>query len=349
MEYKIYSKFNKGLFVNLIKGIKTIDKPLNESQVKEAKEVGIELLKRSSSANYNLYKFTKCGHTAFLQPTHVRRNNIDCKTCQLEKMVDLAHISNDQLLFRVKSDAYKILRKCGHIVESFSCSMKNQRLQCRLCFEESLKERADENNYTYLGAEGSGYRKIKFKSCGHYKSVHFSQINKGNVVCRECQDIGYRKKAKENGLHLIERTKNMYAVYKLPCGCNKELRIDHASDGSWICDIHDDSHYSKPSMLYLLEIEKDGFSWLKLGFAKNLEIRTANYGLKSSTIKYVKTIPFETGRKAIIFEKALHSELKESKLSKHVMKNYHTNNGHTECYPVHMKDLIVSKMDSSLQ
>lgn len=342
----MYKKFNKGLFTDLIEGIKTTDKPVNQSQLEEAKEVGLDLLKRSNNPNYNFYKFNGCGHTAFLQPTHVRRNNVECKTCQHEKVVNLAMVSGDHILFRTKPSTYMVIRNCGHTVESATSNIGVARQRCSLCFDDSLKESADTNGYIYLGSEGGSYRKIKFKKCKHEKIVQFSQIVKGNAVCRECQELDYKKQAEENGLTLLNRTQDRYAVYELPCGCQKELRIDHVADGSWICDTHSDTYYSKPSMVYLLEIKKDNFSWLKLGFAKNLELRTTGYGLKDAVVTYVKTVPFETGRKAMLFEKALHSKLKESKLHKDLMKEYHTSSGHTECYPVELKDVILQELNS---
>lgn len=344
----MYSKFNKGLFTDLVEGIKTIDKPVNQSQLEEAKLVGLELLKRSNNPNYNFYKFTECNHTAFLQPTHVRRNNFECKTCQHEKVVNLAYVSDDQILFRTKPNTYMVLRKCGHIVETATANLGTTRQRCSLCFEDSLKDSAERHGYVYIGSEGGSYRKIMFKGCQHEKIVQFSQIVKGNAVCRECQELEYKKQAEQNGLVLLSRTKDRYAVYKLPCGCQKELRIDHVAGDSWICDVHNESHYTKPSMVYLLEIVKDGFSWLKLGFAKNLELRTNGYGLKDSTVAYVKTVPFETGRKAMLFEKALHSKLKEKRLAKDFMKKYHTFSGHTECYPIELKELLITYLDSAV-
>lgn len=344
----MYSKFNKGLFTDLVEGIKTIDKPVNQSQLEEAKLVGLELLKRSNNPNYNFYKFTECSHTAFLQPTHVRRNNFECKTCQHEKVVNLASVSDDQILFRTKPNTYMVLRKCGHIVETATVNLGTTRQRCSLCFEDSLKDSAEKHGYVYIGSEGGSYRKIRFNGCQHEKIVQFSQIVKGNAVCRECQELEYKKQAEQNGLVLLSRTKDCYAVYKLPCGCQKELRIDHVAGDSWICDVHSESYYTKPSMVYLLEIVKDGFPWLKLGFAKNLELRTNGYGLKDSTVAYVKTVPFETGRKAMLFEKALHSKLKEKRLAKDFMKKYHTFSGHTECYPVELKELLIAYFDSAV-
>ena len=344
-EERNMKRFNKGLFTDLVKGLTAIEKPINDSQAKEGLALGLELLKRSNDPNYNLYKFLDCGHTALLQATHVRRNHFDCKTCLHERNVQRFFKSGDFLLFWTKTSYYKVLRECGHIVD---CSVNNAvdlRGSCSLCFEEKLQKCADSNGYEYLGIDSGRIRKIRFKSCGHEKALAHSQIVKGNAVCRICQEDNYKKQAETVGLEFITRTKDSYANYILPCGCNKELRVDHAADGSWICDEHNESHYSKPSLVYLLEIRKDAFSWLKLGFAKNLELRTNGYGLRDADIVSVKTVPFETGRTAMLFEKKLHAELKVHRLSKNLMKTFHTFSGHTECYPVDVKDLIISELN----
>lgn len=340
----MYSKFNKGLFTNLIDGIKTIDKPINQSQANEASLVGLVLLKRSNNPNYNLYRFVECGHTAYMQPTHVRRNNIECKTCLLERNTQKLAISNDQLLFWIKPSTYKVLRGCGHIVDTNVVNIREDREKCSLCFEENLHKVSIDYGYTYLGVSNGSYRKIQFNECGHQKVLHQSQILLGNAVCRICHEDKYKTQAEEKGLILLHRTQDRYAEYKLPCGCTKELRLDHVADGSWLCDIHNDTHYSKPSLVYLLEITKGDFTWLKLGFAKNLELRTNGYGLKDASISSLKTIPFATGREAMLFEKNLHAKFKKYKLSKELMKSYHTFSGYTECYPVQLMDVILAEL-----
>ena len=80
-EYKVYSTTNIGLFTNLINGLKTIEKDINEKQRQEAEDQGLVLLRRSTNPNMNFYKFEECRHTTFLQATHVRRANFKCNQC----------------------------------------------------------------------------------------------------------------------------------------------------------------------------------------------------------------------------------------------------------------------------
>ena len=110
--------------------------------------------------------------------------------------------------------------------------------------------------------------------------------------------------------------------------------MDHAEDGSWLCNVCGDNHYTKPISVYLIKFVAPDFSWLKFGFSKDLEVRTSNYGVPKSVIKeIIDIIPFETGYDAMKFEKRIHNKYKNIRYPKSKMKEYHSFNGFTECYP----------------
>ena len=52
----------------------------------------------------------------------------------------------------------------------------------------------------------------------------------------------------------------------------------------------------------------------------------------------------ENGYLALELEKGIHAELKEHRLDKRLMKNYHTSSGYTECYPVALEEVLINKM-----
>jgi hypothetical protein len=113
----------------------------------------------------------------------------------------------------------------------------------------------------------------------------------------------------------------------------KVLRQDHAIDGSYLCDFCGESHYQKPSQLYLYKFTLDDFSWLKLGFARNLTLRKASYGLDKNVVtELLLNINFDNGREVMLFEKKLHKMFKEYQLDKKLMKSFHKHNGYSECY-----------------
>jgi hypothetical protein len=231
-------------------------------------------------------------------------------------------------------------------------SVRNSKVEkCLQCFEESLELACRENNYKYLGKigeESGAFREIVFNSCGHSKIVHHCQIIKGNAVCRICVANGHKEAALEHGIVGLSDTEDYrYKLYELPCGHNKVLRVDHAKDGSYLCDTCENSHYTKPSKIYLFKMKHEDFSWLKLGFARNINVRKNNYGLIGGVeSELIYEIPVDLGRTAIKIEKKLHRDFKEYRYPKNLMKKYHVNNGFTECYPVSTIELFKKEFEN---
>lgn len=134
-------------------------------------------------------------------------------------------------------------------------------------------------------------------------------------------------------------------MYSLPCGCNKILRADHAEQGVWQCHNCTDNYYTLPSSLYLLEITYNGFTWLKLGFAKNIDVRVRSYGLPmGSRVSVLLSIPFDRGYECMCLEKEIHKEYKDWRLPPVNMKEYHRFNGQTECYTIVMKQILMLRL-----
>jgi hypothetical protein len=224
--------------------------------------------------------------------------------------------------------------------------------KCNDCFEESLEKAAVKNGYVYdrYSEKHSGsYRYIKFANCEHEKTVVHQQILKGNVVCRVCVEDRITEQCEKVGLFTVENLSDRYRVFRLPCGHDKKLRVDHAMCGSYLCEYCDDSQYTKPSKLYLIRFDSEDFSWLKLGYAKDIENRKANYGV-CPTVKYDVLLQhdFDKGYDALLFEKQLHKQFKQSRLNSKFMKQFHKHNGFTECYPVSMQDLIINEIERKL-
>lgn len=348
MSYKIYSNTSIKMFSNLVNGVDRTEKSVNEKQKAEAKEMGLELVSRSTDPNMNFYKFADCGHTAFMQATHIRRGAFKCNQCLFNRLVFECLESSSHLLFSLYNTKYKVLLKCGHIVDRYSTSFhETVGDKCKQCFDEALDKACEKNGYILLSHEGLTNRKIRFVDCGHEKVVVTSQLFKGNVVCRECIEDQYNVAFSNQGLSVVQHLEDYrYKLFKLPCGCEKKLRVDHAADGSYLCGNCSDSHYTKPSLVYLLRIDHTDFSWLKLGFAKNINLRKNGYGLISGcSISVLRTLDFQKGYDAMIFEKYLHREYKSNRISSKLMQSYHTFSGHTECYPVGMQEILEKEFD----
>lgn len=346
-EYKRLRFFNKGLFTDSINGPHKHTRNVMEKQVVEANAVGLDVICSSTDPNKNLYKYRDCGHTEYIQPTHVRRSNFRCSTCQHSREVSEANDAGIMFLFKTKGRCRLYLKSCGHISESTVRSVQLYKGYCQDCFEESMIDVAAKNGYDVIGYDGSGRRTIRFKSCGHEKVTHQTQLFKGNVVCRECLLIEHIASVKEQGLEFISQTIDRYNIYKLPCGHEKELRQDHAQDGAWVCSVCGDTHYVKPSNVYIIRFTHGSFSWLKFGFAKHISIRANNYGVPPGTVKeLLEVVPFESGYDAMLFEKFVHAKYKQSRYTKNKMIEYHTFNGFTECYPIEMLETLTQEIEN---
>ena len=331
---------------------------------REASLASVLLLGKSKNndANYKNYMFIKCGHVCDLQVTHVRRCNVKCKVC-----LDLDYESrgnNSGFTFvSLADDAdYRLYRReaCGHVlklrVQAVGKRIKRNSGEesghsCVACYEEKLVKDAEKIGMTYLGAalySKGVFRHYLFNSCGHKRDVNAACVGRGSVICQDCVIDKYKREAENVGLiYNGEATESpdMKRNYILECGHTKDIRLDHVRNGSWTCAICGDTHYTKPSKVYLLKIVSPDFSWLKLGYAKDISFRRNNYGLpKDSVVETLFSMDVDTGLEALHLEKKLHLQFKPYRLNAKDMKKYHKYNGFTECYNVNIESSIVKAL-----
>lgn len=316
-------------------------------RIHEAESANIAYLGRvedisGKQGNYCTYQITSCGHVVDLQATHVRRKSFKCYTCFESKILDdcsstgLAEIGKDP----VHSGRRLFATDCGHTVYLNPSNILDwNKESCSGCYEDKLRTEARSGEICdYIGKyPDCGTRRLyKFKSCGHLKKSVPRVVKEGAAVCRICQEIRYAEESQIHGakyLGLSLSNNRLKRHYKLPCGCEKDLRTEHIKDGSWCCEFCEDNHYNKPSLIYLLKIQDKGLTWLKFGYAKNLKRRIAIYGLsKNAVVEEVFTKDVSTATLALRIEKKLHLLMKTFRLDKDLMKDYMTSNGHTECY-----------------
>lgn len=343
---------------------------MNKKHQIEASVVGLTLVSEVplnknglEDFNYKLYRFNDCLHEQHLQPTHVRRNHIKCNQCFEDRIVTLAKERGLTVLDQCKNPLFRVVKRdvCGHVSEVRHSNLvtrveatRELDFTCEQCYENRLKEEADAADMTYLGAalsKGGVFRHYKFNKCGHTRDINASCVGRGNFVCSDCKEDRYKEEARNAGLLYLgfsSKSSDCKRLYQLPCGHNKEIRMDHARDRSYLCDTCVDSYYTKPSGIYLLKIKSiDGFIWLKLGFSKSLDIRKSNYGLgKDCTITVIRIVDVPTGSAAVKVEKSWHKLLKPLRLDKNLMKKYHKSSGFTECYSLVAEDQILLLMSN---
>jgi len=327
-------------------------------QEQEAERLGLTLLRKADKSfgksypNYNLYLFKSCGHEQYLQPTHVRRDSVVCKQCrelQLHKeasdsgLLYVGLADNNDSYFR----KYRFV-SCGH-ENDMRISNVQKRLSdnCVVCYEDRLIKDAESQNLTYLGkSELNGtYRRYRFNDCSHIKDISAPCVPVGRFECKDCIEDEKVKLCEENGLEVLSKEER-YWLFKLPCGHSKKLRVDHAIDDSWQCSECGDSHYTKPSLIYLCHFSCSDFEWLKLGYSRNLSIRKANYKIpKDCKSELLFSKAFDTGYNAMLTERSIHKKFNHLKLCKKFMTGYMQSNGHTECYPVTALEHILKELN----
>lgn len=346
--YKRLKPFNSGFLFEFANTMQADhEKETNPSQREEAVLQGLELMHRTNDPNYNLYKYNNCNHLDFLQPTHVRRGNFKCSTCFQNRLVIEACNKGFTYLFRDKTVYKKYIKPCGHIASLTPQAVATSKVaNCKECYQELLQESAEKFGYIVLIAQSSGRSLIKFKGCQHEKSTLNQQILRGNVVCETCKIESLIEDVQSKGLVYKSPTEECrYSLFTLPCGHDKVLRNDHAREGSALCDECGDSHYLKPSSVYLFQFEYNGFSWLKLGFSRNLKLRKVGYGLPLGTeTELLYTLDLDKGIDAVRIEKNLHLEFKKFRYTKKTMQDYHTISGFTECYDISAKSELISAL-----
>lgn len=339
--------FNAGLFTNLVKDLRFKDTKIPKKQADEATVVNLEALYRTSDPNVNAYLKTDCGHTCWLQPTHVRCDTFSCKTCVDKRLFEYISKIGCNFLSQ-KGNNCTILKPCGHVSTITKPSISNCKLAyCNDCLAAERDAIASEKGYSILDVKGK-HSLIKFKNCSHTKNLLTSQLLRGNAVCRDCQEDNYRKSTELVGLTIISGTirrgTGSYRRFKLPCGHEKELRTDHARDGVWACSDCGDGYLTKKSNVYLLKIRIGDEEWLKLGFAQDVDLRVLNYKLvKGAQVEKLIITPFDNGFLARECEMGLHKKYKKDRILKQEMKQF-MDNGHSECYPLALEKILISEI-----
>ena len=161
------------------------------------------------------------------------------------------------------------------------------------------------------------------------------------------------KEAKAVGLTLIGAGRDAhYRTYRFnDCGHEQEIFMHNVRDDFFTCNICEETSRDLPSKVYLLKIEVDKiahlFTWLKLGYTKNISKRIKQYRLPSeSKITRLKVINFSKGRDANKFESSLQSKYRKKRLPIKKMKEFHTGNGYNECYPLKMLDTLMDELNN---
>lgn len=326
----------------------TCDSCAYNEMARIADSVGLELISKIQGNNHsNLYKFKSCGHIRQIRRDSVLNKNFRCNECYITKVksvIESSDYSFEEPLtsFKQSSGLYSC-KKCKFTEQKdFSSIIENAK--CSNCTTLQFNLGIKRRNLEVVSNVNVVYDNYKLP-CGHVQSIQKHKAKNGKYRCRECYKSEILNLAEICDLSLsFENKKSDQYFCKLKCGCSQYVKSDQLRRGRVYCKIHDRTRMTSPSLVYLLEIKSKDKVFLKLGFSLDLDKRIAGYKLDSgsSVIKLVE-IKTNNGFVANCLENELHCKFSQHNIDSDEMRNYMIS-GYTECYPVYLKEELISEL-----
>lgn len=238
---------------------------------------------------------------------------------------------------------------CGH--EKDLAHMNSMRVGstgpvCNQCQDEAKQSLFVKHSYEIIEKVTKDKYLVK-KPCGHVAHAYIPHMKSSdNIPCLYCNLEKHLEYCEKAGVDYIEQTNSAQALYKFKCcGTVKELYKVAVERGNCLCPSCGNGWMTKPSKLYLFELETDsGLIFLKFGYGKDLENRVREYRLKDCKFKsLIYSVDLPSGQIAMKEELRIHSELGET-LDSNTMRKYLTRGGYSECYPLSKLESIITKM-----
>ena len=298
-----------------------------------------------------------CGHTIIQMHSYLKKHSpLECQEC-IKQEVEENLARNGFKFFKKVRDGYEYsCNHCGtHKISMTNTCRFGKDISCDKCYDDRLQEKAKELGFTYLkdrpvvedGSDKSaGLRWYSCNSCGEERQyLHYTMKPRG-IRCNNCHQIAIKAEAALQGMEHLGHVEGMLHKYKLNCGCERLFPLFTIRKGAWACKIHSNTYLHRPSGIYLIRITSNDFSWLKFGYAKEMNTRIDGYGLpEGSSVDILSYVPVETGYTALEVEKEIHRNLADKKIKPSYMKKFMTVSGHTECYPLEMQSTIIKSME----
>lgn len=263
----------------------------------EANKKNLTIVGGGADSNFRLYKYLSCGHIHELRTANFRNSSEKgkdahwCRSCHLEKMyqdakaVGLILLSQSNL--SAKNRWYLYQAECGHTLERRADQIVVGDWRCQACIDSKLTSEASVAGLNLIGkGKDKAFRTYQFKDCGHVKEISTGSVRNKSFHCEICFWDEKFETLKDRGVEMIGPiTSGDTRPFKfIKCGHIKEMSLQQALDGSIVCHECEDTWYTLPSNLYLLQISVGDEAWLKLGVAKVLETRVKQYGLPNVAI-----------------------------------------------------------------
>ena len=263
----------------------------------EVLHLGLDILEGSIKGKY-LYRFIQCGHIVDRVPSQLRRQrSVKCTQCLEEQRASDAEVVGLRFLGASKvsrnNGLYEFIN-CNHTQEISYYNVKIGNHKCRKCHDGQLDIEAKMANLNLIGlGKNSKYRIYTCNYCGTRLQLIPHHVRKKSFDCKNCINVRLRNEAESVSLTLVRRAKlDSYRVYKFKdCGHEQEISITAVKKGTFICNRCEITSRDLPSHVYLLFLYAPTFSWLKLGYTKNLDTRIEQYGLTKDIVNRYAFFP----------------------------------------------------------
>lgn len=337
------------IYIETVRSLKVQCKQCSLNERKQnAKFLGLEYLGDGANHNLKSYRFISCGHTQDIDYGSVKKKfKPTCFTCLNEQRKQQAINVGLELIDKGRNRNFGLYkcRICNAEQQITYGNIIQNSFICHNCLDIKHKKEATSVDLEIIKTISSHYKLYKFKKCGHEQKINIGHVRQNNFKCHTCIQNRHVNEAEQNGLTIVGKGKNTkYRLYEfIECGHQQEIQLGNVRLGRFVCNICEETHMDLPSNIYLLQISCNDFTWLKLGFSKNINKRILEYGLPSKvSVKEIRSVNVKSGRQAQKIEMGMHQKFKKSRLSSRRMKAYHTKQGFNECYDVKDLDKINS-------
>jgi len=322
----------------------------------EAKEQGLEIVKKGKASDHKIYRFIKCGHKQQISTRNVRKGKVLCWEClrlqheQEAKDVGLKLVgegnNNNSRLYKFKD--------CGHKQSIQIVKVRRNILHCDTCEQIRLRKEAKKVGLTLIerDTQKNGFYVYECNTCKHRRAWQTGNIRaEQGFRCPKCFELARHEEVKDLGLLWlgdVKGRKPITGVFKfIDCGHEKRMAWHQVRMKQIICNVCEQTAFNLPSYAYLLEIQFKNFKWLKLGYSRNIKDRVRRYRLiKGCKYKTLKTVSFDTGIRAKRWEHSIHTKYKDERLNPERLFKYHQSQGAYECYPLKFKDTLLTELEA---
>lgn len=202
--------------------------------IKEAGNIGLELIGAGSKPKSRLYKFKRCGHVVSIRPSGVRRagissNKITCFECLNDTHKKEAINAGVELLGEGSTSKTKLYKftDCGHVREIRPTVVRIKGFICERCEETS---RTKPSNVYLLKITSNNFTWLKL---GHSKNIAHRAKQYGlpadseiEIVAARKFDTGDQALNMESAIHKDQRKNKL---------CPDIMREYHARNGFSEC------------------------------------------------------------------------------------------------------------------